>query len=108
MGIAKRLEEIYFPGDSLPLYIDKNSESLRVIQHMRDEAHRFGITFHRNKRSKGQVKSALDSIPGICPKSRDLLLSHFKSVKRIKEASESDLMAVVGTAKAKIIKKYLI
>ena len=65
VGIAKRLEEIYFPGDSLPLYIDKNSESLRVIQHMRDEAHRFGITFHRNKRSKGQVKSALDSIPGI-------------------------------------------
>lgn len=108
VGIAKRLEEIYFPGDSLPLYIDKNSESLRVIQHMRDEAHRFGITFHRNKRSKGQVKSALDSIPGIGPKSRDLLLSHFKSVKRIKEASESDLMAVVGTAKAKIIKKYLI
>ena len=105
VGIAKRLEEIYFPGDSLPLYIDKNSESLRVIQHMRDEAHRFGITFHRNKRSKGQVKSALDSIG---PKSRDLLLSHFKSVKRIKEASESDLMAVVGTAKAKIIKKYLI
>ena len=108
VGIAKRLEEIYFPGDSLPLYIDKNSESLRVIQHMRDEAHRFGITFHRNKRSKGQVKSALDSIPGIGPKNRDLLLSHFKSVKRIKEASESDLMAVVGTAKAKIIKKYLI
>ena len=108
VGIAKRLEEIYFPGDSLPLYIDKNSESLRVIQHMRDEAHRFGITFHRNKRSKGQVKSALDSIPGIGPKSRDLLLSHFKSVKRIKEASESDLMAVVGPAKAKIIKKYLI
>ncbi len=108
VGIAKRLEEIYFPGDSLPLYIDKNSESLRVIQHMRDEAHRFGITFHRNKRSKGQVKSALDSIPGIGSKSRDLLLSHFKSVKRIKEASESDLMVVVGPAKAKIIKKYLI
>ena len=107
VGIAKRLEEIYFPGDSLPLYIDKNSESLRVIQHMRDEAHRFGITFHRNKRSKGQVKSALDSIHGIGPKSKELLLTHFKSVKRIKEASESDLAAVVGSAKAKIIKDNL-
>ena len=108
VGIAKRLEEIYFPGDSLPLYIDKNSESLRVIQHMRDEAHRFGITFHRNKRSKGQVKSALDSIAGIGPKTRDALLTHFKSVKRIKEASEADLASVVGEAKARIIKEHLI
>ena len=107
VGIAKRLEEIYFPGDSLPLYIDKNSESLRVIQHMRDEAHRFGITFHRNKRSKGQVKSALDSIVGIGPKTRDALLTHFRSVKRIKEASESDLASVIGEAKARIIKEYL-
>ena len=107
VGIAKRLEEIYFPGDSLPLYIDKNSESLRVIQHMRDEAHRFGITFHRNKRSKSQVKSALDSIAGIGPKTREQLLTHFKSVKRIKEASEADLASVVGAAKARILKEYL-
>ncbi len=108
VGIAKRLEEIYFPGDSLPLYIDKNSESLRVIQHMGDEAHRFGITFHRNKRSKGQVKSALDTIPGIGPKTKDALLLHFKSVKRIKKATEAELAEVVGVAKAKIIKEKLV
>ena len=79
VGIAKRLEEIYFPGDSVPLYIDKNSESLRVVQALRDEAHRFGITHHRNRRSKGQTVSALDQIPGIGPKTRDALLIHFKA-----------------------------
>lgn len=103
VGIAKRLEEIYFPGDSVPLYIDKNSESLRVVQHLRDEAHRFGITHHRNQRSKSAITSELDDIKGIGEKTRTALLSHFRSVKRIREASEADLAAVVGPAKAKLI-----
>lgn len=103
VGIAKRLEEIYFPGDSVPLYIDKNSESLRVVQHLRDEAHRFGITHHRNRRSKGQIVSALDSIPGVGAKTRDALLRHFKSVKRIKEADVDDIASVVGPSKASIV-----
>lgn len=103
VGIAKRLEEIYFPGDSVPLYIDKNSESLRVIQQLRDEAHRFGITHHRNRRSKGQTVSALDAIPGIGPKSRDALLTKFRSVKRLREADLDDIAAVVGPSKASIV-----
>lgn len=105
IGIIKRLDEIYFPGDSVPLYIDKNSETLRVIQKLRDEAHRFGITHHRNKRSKSQVRSALDDIKGIGPKTRTLLLKHFKSVKRIKEASEEEIAMVVGASKARIVVK---
>lgn len=107
VGIAKRLEEIYFPGDSIPLYIDKNSESLRVVQHLRDEAHRFGITHHRNRRSAGQTVSALDSIKGIGEKSRVALLSHFKSVKRIKEADLDEIASVVGPAKASIVYQAL-
>lgn len=107
IGIAKRLDEIYFPGDSVPFYIDKNSETLRVIQKLRDEAHRFGITHHRNKRSKSQVRSALDDIKGIGPKTRTLLLKHFKSVKRIKEASEEEIAMVVGASKARIVVKAL-
>ncbi len=103
VGIAKRLEEIYFPGDSVPLYIDKNSDSLRVVQHLRDEAHRFGITHHRNRRSKGQLVSELDSVKGIGTKTRESLLKHFRSVKRIKEADLDDLAAVVGPAKASIV-----
>ncbi|MDD5817122.1 MAG: excinuclease ABC subunit UvrC [bacterium] len=103
IGIAKSLNEIYFPGDSLPLYIDKNSETLKVVQRLRDEAHRFGITHHRNKRSKGQVASALDSITGVGEKTQQLLLRHFKSVKRIKEAPEEQLAQVVGPAKAKLV-----
>ncbi len=106
VGIAKRLEEIYFPGDSVPLYIDKNSESLRVVQHLRDEAHRFGITHHRNRRSKGQLISELDDIKGIGEKTSTALLQHFKSVKRIREASPADLAAVVGQAKAAILTEY--
>ena len=102
-GIAKRLEEIYFPGDSIPLYIDKNSETLRVVQHMRDEAHRFGITHHRNRRSKGQTVSALDSIPGIGPKTREALLTRFRSVKRVREADLDEIASVVGPAKASIV-----
>lgn len=107
VGIAKRLEEIYFPGDSVPLYIDKNSETLRVVQHMRDEAHRFGITFHRNKRSKSALVSELDGIKGIGPKTAEALLTHFKSVARLRQASEADIAAVVGPAKAAIITESL-
>lgn len=103
IGIAKSLNEIYFPGDSLPLFIDKNSETLKVVQRLRDEAHRFGIAHHRNKRSKGQVASALDNITGVGDKTKQLLLRHFKSVKRIKEASEEQLAQVVGPAKAKLV-----
>ncbi len=103
VGIAKRLEEIYFPGDSVPLYIDKNSESLRVIQHLRDEAHRFGITHHRNRRSKSQTVSELDSIKGIGEKTRDALLSHFKSIKRLREADIDRIADIIGPAKASII-----
>ena len=103
VGIAKRLEEIYFPGDSVPLYIDKNSESLRVVQQLRDEAHRFGITHHRDRRSKGQTVSALDNIPGVGPKTREQLIRTFRSVKRMRELSIEELAAAVGPAKAATI-----
>ncbi len=103
IGIAKKLEEIYYPHDSLPLYIDKKSETLRVIQHMRDEAHRFGITHHRKKRSKALVKTELSDIKGIGDSTAQDLLRHFRSVKKIKEATLSDLAAIVGNAKAKIV-----
>lgn len=107
VGIAKRLEEIYFPGDSLPLYIDKTSESLRVVQHMRDEAHRFGITFHRDRRSKGQTVGALDGIKGIGEVTATTLLRHFKSVKRISEAPLQEIAKLIGPAKAKLVKDAL-
>ncbi len=107
IGIAERLEEIYFPGDSVPLYIDKNSESLKVIQHLRDEAHRFGITHHRNRRSKSQTVSALDSIKGIGEKTRTTLLQHFKSLKRIREASLDEISAVIGSSRAQILYEAL-
>lgn len=107
VGIAKRLEEIYFPGDSLPLYIDKTSPSLRVIQALRDEAHRFGITHHRDRRSKGQTVGELDRIKGIGPATRTALIRHFKSVKRLKEAPLSDIAAVVGNAKASLVHSHL-
>ncbi len=103
IGIAKRLEEIFFPDDPIPLYLDKNSESLRLIQQMRDEAHRFGITHHRNRRSKKQVESALNKIPGIGEKTRDLLLTRYKSVKRIKEVPLDELAQLIGPAKAGLI-----
>lgn len=106
VGIAKRLEEIYFPGDSVPLYIDKNSESLRVVQHLRDEAHRFGITHHRNRRSKSQVHSELDDIPGIGPKSREALLAKFKSVKRLREAPYAEIVDAVGPVRARALNDY--
>jgi excinuclease ABC subunit C len=100
VGIAKRLEEIYFPEDNLPLYINKKSESLKLIQKMRDEAHRFGITAHRNKRSKNFTKSEIDQIQGIGGKSFELLIKHFKSVKKIKEATLEDLEAIIGKGRA--------
>ena len=106
VGIAKRLEEIYFPGDSIPLYIDKNSESLRVVQQLRDEAHRFGITHHRNRRSKTQIVSELSTIPGIGPATEQALLSRFKSVKRISAATLDALAEVVGPAKARLIRDH--
>ena len=107
IGIAERLEEIYFPGDSVPLYIDKNSETLKVIQHMRDEAHRFGITHHRNRRSKSQVVSQLDSIKGVGEKTRTALLRHFKSVKRIREASIDEIATITGPLLAATIHQSL-
>lgn len=100
VGIAKRLEEIYFPGDSIPLYLDKKSESLKIIQHLRNEAHRFGITFHRNKRSKSAINSELENIEGVGEKTARDLLKKFKSVKRIKGASLEQLTEVVGPSKA--------
>ena len=107
VGIAKRLEEIYFPEDPIPLYLDKKSESLKVIQFLRNEAHRFGITFHRNKRSKGAIKSGLDAIPGVGPKTKETLLKKFKSFKRIKEATENDLIFVLGENKGKQLYQHL-
>jgi len=107
IGIAKRLEEIYYPEDSIPLYLDKNSESLKLIQQLRDEAHRFGISFHRNKRSKQQVASELDSIKGIGQIIKEILLQKYKSVKRIKEAPELELAELIGGKKAKLIKVAL-
>ncbi len=101
IGIAKRLEEIYFPGDSIPLYLDKKSESLKITQQLRNEAHRFGITFHRNKRSKAAISSELEGIDGIGEKTAKDLLKSFKSVKRIKEATMASLTEVVGVSKAK-------
>ena len=106
VGIAKRLEEIYFPGDSLPLYIDKNSESLRVVQNLRDEAHRFGITHHRNRRSKSAIVSELSEIKGIGPATQETLLRHFKSVKRVSEASLDALAEVIGPAKARLVRSH--
>ena len=103
IGIAKKLEEIYFPGDSVPLYIDKRSETLKIIQHARNEAHRFGITHHRNKRSKATVKSELTDIKGISYKSSQQLLWKFRSVKKVKEATEEELAEAIGKAKAKVV-----
>lgn len=99
VGIAKRLEEIYFPGDTLPLYLDKKSPSLRVIQALRDEAHRFGITHHRDRRSKSQTVSQLDGIKGIGDKTAAKLMKHFKSLKRLKEADPAEIESLIGKAK---------
>ena len=103
IGIAKRLEEIYFPGDSIPLYLDKRSETLKIIQHIRDEAHRFGITHHRNKRSRETFKTELSEIKGISDKTAQKILTELKSVKEIKEATLAQLTNIIGQAKAKLV-----
>jgi excinuclease ABC, C subunit len=106
IGIAKKLEEIYFPGDSVPIYLDKNSISLKIIQNLRNEAHRFGINFHRDKRSSEMIKSDLDQIKGIGPKTKEILLKHFESVDKIKNASSEELENLVGSAKTSILSGY--
>lgn len=107
IGIAKRLEEIYFPGDSYPIHIDKKSESLRLLQRIRDEAHRFAITFHRNVRSKNAFGTKLTAIPGIGDNTADKLLSHFKSVKKISEASEEQIAEIIGSSRARHLMKWI-
>jgi excinuclease ABC subunit C len=106
IGIAKRLEELFYPGDSIPLYLDKKSETLKVIQQLRNEAHRFGITFHRDKRSKAALNSSMESIPGIGEKTMLALIQHFKSVKRLKLVTEKAISEVVGVSKAKKITDF--
>lgn len=106
LGIAKRLEEIYFPGDSIPLYLDKKSETLKIIQQLRNEAHRFGISFHRQKRSKEAIDTELQNIKGIGQKTAIELLKEFRSVKRIKNANKEELTKVIGDSKAQLIKTY--
>jgi excinuclease ABC subunit C len=100
------LEELFYPEDPIPLYLDKKSETLKIIQQLRNEAHRFGITFHRDKRSKEALDSALETIPGIGEKTILDLLKHFKSAKRISEAGFDDLEKVVGMSRAKKIVEY--
>jgi excinuclease ABC subunit C len=106
IGIAKKLEEIYFPGDSVPIYLDKNSISLKIIQHLRNEAHRFGINFHRDKRSSDMIRSNLDMIKGIGPRTKEILLKHFESVDKIKSASPDELINLVGKSKASVLTGY--
>jgi excinuclease ABC subunit C len=106
IGIAKRLEEIYFPGDSVPIYLDKNTISLKIIQQLRNEAHRFGINFHRDKRSAEMVKSDLDQIKGIGPKTKEVLLKQFGDVEKIRESSFEELEKVVGASKASVLSEY--
>ncbi|WP_316813570.1 excinuclease ABC subunit UvrC [Pedobacter heparinus] len=106
IGIAKRLEELFFPGDPYPLYLDKKSETLKVIQQLRDEAHRFGITFHRKKRDQGTLKTELEQISGIGKTTADKLLRHFKSVKKIKTAKEEELTAVLNKSQVKTLLDY--
>lgn len=106
IGIAKRLEEIYYPGDQYPMYLDKKSETLRIIQQLRDEAHRFGITFHRNQRSRKTFQTELTSIPGIGKITAEKLLRKFKSVKRIREAEQSELLEVLNTHQIKALHDF--
>ena len=106
IGLAKRIEEVFFPNDPMPYYLDRTGEPLKVIMHLRDEAHRFDITFHRNKRSAGFVRTQLEEIEGIGTKTADLLLRRFRSVARIRRASEEELADAVGTAKARRVYAY--
>jgi excinuclease ABC subunit C len=104
-GIAKKLEEIYYPEDPLPLLMNKKSPGLMLLQQIRDEAHRFAITFHRQKRSKTQISTALEELEGIGKHTAEKLLRHFKSIKKIKEASTDELEKVVGKKKTEILKR---
>ena len=106
VGLAKRLEEVFYPNDSTPYYLSRTGEPLKVICHIRDEAHRFGITFHRHKRDKSFISSELSNIPGIGQKSLVELLKRFKSVRAVREASLEELSAVVGQSRAKAIVEY--
>jgi excinuclease ABC subunit C len=106
VGIAKRLEELFYPGDKYPLYLDKKSETLKVIQQLRNEAHRFGITFHRDKRSKNALGTELEEIEGIGEKTAVSLLKEFRSIKNIKVASKKELVRIVGEAKASLIQAH--
>jgi excinuclease ABC subunit C len=106
IGIAKRLEELFYPGDSVPLYLDKKSETLKIIQQLRNEAHRFGITHHRDKRSKSALVTSIETIPGIGEKTMQTLIKHFKSVKRLKEATEKEISEVIGVSKTKKISDF--
>jgi len=106
IGIAKRLEELFYPGDQYPLYLDKKSETLKVIQHLRDEAHRFGITFHRNQRSRKTFVSELENVPGIGKTTVEKVLTEFKSVKKVKEASDEDLKKVLNLKQIKALREY--
>lgn len=106
VGIAKRLEEIFFPEDPIPLYLDKKSETLKILQQVRDEAHRFGVKHHRTRRTNSTIKSELEEIPGVGEKTIELLLSKLKSVKRIKEANLETLEEILGKSKAKIIREF--
>ena len=107
IGIAKKLEEIYFPGDSIPVYLDKNSYTLKLIQQIRNEAHRFGINFHRNKRSTDMIQSVLDNIKGIGPKTKEILLKEFDSIDKIREADENRLHNLIGRNKTEVLLKFL-
>lgn len=106
VGIAKRLEEIFFPEDSIPLYLDKKSETLKILQRVRDEAHRFGVRHHRTRRKNSTIKSELEEIPGVGEKTIELLLSKLKSVKRIKESNLETLEEILGKSKAAVIYEY--
>lgn len=101
IGIAKRLEELFYPDDPIPLYLDKKTETLKIIQQLRNEAHRFGITFHRNKRSKEALNTSMDAIDGIGEKTVIELLKNFKSLERIKSATFEELTEIIGPSKSK-------
>ncbi|MFR9520089.1 MAG: helix-hairpin-helix domain-containing protein, partial [Rikenellaceae bacterium] len=106
VGLAKRIEEVFYPNDPMPYYLNRLGEPLKVICHLRDEAHRFGITFHRQKRSNNFIKSALDEINGIGAKSINVLMKRFKTVSKIKKASLEELSEVVGEARALKVISY--
>lgn len=106
IGIAKRLEELFYPDDPIPLYLDKKTETLKIIQQLRNEAHRFGITFHRNKRSKEALNTSMDAIDGIGEKTVIELLKNFKSLERIKSATFEELTEIIGPSKSKKIKEF--